>query len=187
MIQFHQDVAWVREPNGRSSPFDGARLGVSLQAAATVAGVVDLTLIESIVAVAHLYVCDCCPDRTTTPSEIVSLVVEMLSMLGMKDIARAYQQRGQWTQIKLDQMASAEDFELGFYNRLDARLRAVADAELELVQLSGLRACVMRLRGAQRWGAACRSLADEIVEFVRVRVEQVRPTRSVALNVEVLE
>jgi hypothetical protein len=187
MIQFPEDLAWVREADGRSRPFDGARLGVSLQAAATVAGVVDLTLIESIVAVAHLYVCDCCPERTTTPPEIVSLVIEMLTMLGMREIARAYEQRGLWTQIRLDQMAAGEDFELGFYNRLNTRLQAAADAELELVQLRGLRACVMRLRGAQRWGASCRTLADEIVEFVRVRVERVRPPRAVALNVEVLE
>ena len=94
--------------------------------------------------------------------------------------------RGQSAKISLDHMAE-EDFELGFYQRLAAALRAAAAEDLESLHLSGLRACVMRLRGAKRWGASCRSLADDIVRFVRSRIAQDRTPSPAALSVEVTD
>jgi hypothetical protein len=56
-----------------------------------------------------------------------------------------------------------------------------------MVRLCGLRACVMQLRGARRWGAGCRQLAEEIITHVRSRVSGLRPEGAEPLRLAVLE
>ena len=189
MIQERHDIAWVRGGDGRLTPFDAARLTDSLQQAAAIAGHTDSLLAESVASAVYLFARDGTPDATIDVAEIAEIVLAVLSMLDSKDIARAYAQRRQWAEIRLDRMAASTQtgFELEFYHRLDRELRTLTDEELELVQLRGLRSCVMQLQGAQRWGLACRSLADDIVGFVRGRVLQVRQAYTTALSLEVLE
>jgi hypothetical protein len=109
----------------------------------------------------------------------------VLKALTCDHIARAYARRREWTEIHLDEIAG---FELEFYRQLDEALTTASSAEeTSMMQLRGLRACVMRLCGAQRWGESCRTLADEIVDFVRARVVRCRPAAAGALRMEVLE
>ncbi|MEI6082874.1 MAG: hypothetical protein WCS70_01085 [Verrucomicrobiota bacterium] len=187
MIQLREEIAWVRDSQDRLTPFDVARLAASIHGAVAVAGAAEHLLAESVASAIHLYTRDVCQRQTIAAVEIAELVNAVLTMLGLEEIARAYEQRRQWTEIRLDQLSATADFELGFYRRLNSELNAVVDDELELVQLRGLRACVMQLQGARRWGESCRALADDIVGFVRDRVRQVRRASSTALCVEVLE
>ncbi|MCG3148346.1 MAG: hypothetical protein PCFJNLEI_01789 [Verrucomicrobiae bacterium] len=185
MIQLREDIAWVRDAAGRLAPFDNVRLAASIQNAVATAGLAEHLLAESIASAIHLYTTDTCRQQTIAASEIAELVNAVLTMLDLDEIARAYEQRRQFAEIRLDRLTESADFELGFYRRLDSELTAVVDDDLELVQLRGLRACVMRLRGARRWGESCRVLADEIIGFVRERVRQV--SRAGTLYVEVME
>jgi hypothetical protein len=66
-------------------------------------------------------------------------------------------------------------------------LGAAADHQLSAMEVDGLRACVMQLRGARRWTAGCREFAEEIVEYVRVRVARVRPAQAASLQLAVVE
>ena len=166
MIQLREDIAWVRDRDGRLTPFDGTRLVVSIQRA-----IGDQLLAESIATAVHRYVCDGKPAEIITAAEVVELVCAALTMFNLTGCADAYRQRRQFAEIQLDQLASSETFELGFYRQLDHELRALV--EPARLNLRGLRACVMRLRGARRWGESCRALADEIVNFIRGRVRQV--------------
>jgi hypothetical protein len=185
MIQLREDIAWVRDSDGRLTPFDVERLALSIRSAVVLAGTAEQLLAESVASAIHLFTRDTCREQTIDATEVGELVNAVLTMLGLNDVALAYEQRQQWTQIRLDQLTESADFELGFYRRLDSKLMAVVDEELELVQLRGLRACVMRLCGARRWGDSCRALAEDIVGFVRDRVQRVN--RSTALSVEVME
>jgi hypothetical protein len=185
MIQLREDIAWVRQADGRCEPFDVAQLTASIHRAIAAAGLTDQLLAESIAAAIYHYTCEICRQQTIAASEIEELVIAVLTMLDLDMVVQTYERRRQSAQIQLDRLTDTADFELGFYRRLDTELAAVAADELEWVQLSGLRACVMRLRGARRWGESCRVLADEIVAFVRERIQQVN--RTVNLRVEVME
>ena len=172
MIQLREDIVWVRGAAGNLTPFDSDKLVASIAHA-----IGDQLLAESIAAAVSRYACDGKATDTITGAEIADLVCAALTLFGLTDCADAYRRRGQFAEIRLDQLAGAEAFELGFYRQLDHELRALAGPAR--LNLCGLRACVMRLRGAQRWGDSCRTLADEIVGFVRDRVQQV--------NIEVTE
>jgi len=183
MIQLREDVAWVREADGRLTPFDVTRLAASIHGAAAKADAAEHLLSESVASAIHRYTQDVCRAQTIAATEITELVGAVLTMLGLEDIALAYVQRRQWAEIQLDQLTGTTDFELGFYRRLDTELNAVVTDDLERVLLRGLRACVMQLRGARRWGESCRVLADDIVGFIRERMR----TRAATLSVEILE
>jgi hypothetical protein len=185
MIQLRQDIAWVRAEDGRLMPFDTDRLTKSIEQACEFVGHADRLLAESVAAAIHHYVGEQESDRTISASEISRIVLMVLSTLTRDCIARAYARRREWTEIRLDELGG---FELDFYRQLDEALRtASVTDETSMMQLRGLRACVMRLCGAQRWGESCRALADEIVDFVRVRVLRTRPSSAGALRMEVLE
>ncbi len=62
---------------------------------------------------------------------------------------------------------SGENFELLFFPRLRAELRSQLGQSPQVVRFSGLRTCVKRLVGAQRWGRRCQRLEDQIVDFLR--------------------
>ncbi len=78
-------------------------------------------------------------------------------------------------------------FELEFFQELDHALSAAANRRLVAMRIDGLRACVMKLRGARRWTAECRRLAEDIVEHVRGRVVRMRSPRAASLKLAVVE
>jgi hypothetical protein len=185
MIQLREDLAWVSADDGRLTPFDADRLIKSIEQACEFAGHADRLLAESVAAAVEHYALECESDHTIAAAEISRIVLAVLRALACEDIAHAYARRREWTEIRLDQISG---FELEFYRQLDEALRAASGAEeTARMQLRGLRACVMRLRHARRWGTSCRALADEIVEFVRARVARSRPASAGALRMEVLE
>ncbi len=163
MIQLREDIVWVRATDDTQTPFDGSRLAASIQRA-----IGDQLLAESISTAIYRYACDA---ATITVTEIAELTCAALMLFGLADCAEAYRRRDRFAEIRLDQLAGSETFELGFYRQLDHELRSVTEAAQ--LNLTGLRACVMRLRGARRWGESCRTLADEIVSFVRDRVQKI--------------
>jgi hypothetical protein len=189
MILPREDIAWIKTDEGRVAPFDGERLADSIQRAAARVGHSDSLLAESIAAALQLFVCEGTGQRTLTAREVADLVASVLSMLGFEEIAQAYALQERRAQIRLDEMAARADagLELEFFRQLDAALGAAADGRTALMEVGGLRTCVMRLRGAQRWGASCRRLAEEIVNHVRVRVALLRPTQAVELRLAVME
>jgi hypothetical protein len=189
MIQAREDIGWVRTEDGGLSPFDESRLSQSVQRAAEAVGHRDWWLAESVAAAIRLYLLESSADRTISLGELASLVFDVLGMLGYAEIAQAYVRRNQRAEIRLDDLAaqSSGGFELQFFRQLDAALLAASDEELSLVQVYGLRSCVMRLRGAHRWGDGCRRFAEDIVNYVRERVSQRRPGHAAALRLAVVD
>jgi hypothetical protein len=57
--------------------------------------------------------------------------------------------------------------ELFFFNRLRDELRRQLQHAPRMVRFRGLRCCVKQLAGARRWCARCRTLHDQIVDFLR--------------------
>jgi hypothetical protein len=73
--------------------------------------------------------------------------------------------------------------ELFFFPRLRDELRSQLQTSPQLLCFQGLRCCVKRLAGAQRWSSRCQDLHDRIVEFLRSCMHQENPSSNCALVV----
>jgi len=184
MILRCDNLAWVRSDDGRTSPFDAARLAASLLRAAARAGHGDWWLAESVALAMQEFIIAHCPQQTLPAALLSELLEDVLTALGYPDIARAYAQRRRCAELRLDQMTGPLS-ELEFFQRLDAALQVALDSQLASVRLRGLRSCVMRLRGAHYWSASCRRLAEEILCHVRERVARARPRHAGELQLMV--
>jgi hypothetical protein len=189
MIQLCDDMAWVKLADGRLAPFDEHRLAVSIHRAAENNGVSDWWLAESVAAAVHMYTVNSRSDGIIESGEIVEVVAQVLATLGYKTVSEAYGGGTDHVAIDLDELTRRMDaaFELEFFQRLDRALGAAASQRFLVMEVNGLRACVMQLRGGRRWSEGCRRLAEEIVAHVRERVARVRPPQAACLQLAVVE
>jgi hypothetical protein len=189
MIQLCDDVAWVKFADGRLAPFDEHRLALSIHEVAEKNGVSDWWLAESIAAAVHMYTVNTRADGIIDGSEIVEIVAEVLATLGYKKVSEAYAGGADRIAIDLNALTSRADaaLELEFFQRLDRALGAAASPRSLVMEVNGLRACVMQLRGVRRLSEGCRRLAEEIVEHVRERVARLRPPQAACLELAVVE
>jgi len=189
MIQLHEDVLWVKAEDGRLSPFDEQRLAMSIQRAAEKAGHIEWWLAESVAAAVHAFAVNTRSESVMLSGEITEVVAAVLATLGYDWISEAYAAGADRVAIHLNELAwrTNAGFELEFFQQLDHALGAAANRRLVAMRLDGLRACVMQLRGARRWTAGCRQLAEDIVEHVRGRVVRVRSRRAASLKLAVVE
>ncbi len=68
----------------------------------------------------------------------------------------------------LHQLAeSGEGCELFFFPKLRDELRLQLQGSPEMLRFCGLRNCVKRLAGAERWCSRCQQLHERIVDFLR--------------------
>lgn len=176
MIQARDNLVWVRNAAGDLEPFDEERLAAAAQ---RVAGDDEdgQAVAQAVAGAVYQYARDHASERVVTTAEIAEMVEAVLLMLGYDEAAARCGE-----EIRLDELAarSGVGFELAFYRDLGAALGAAT--ERRAVRLSGLRACVLQLRGTRRWGAACRQVAREILAFVYARTARAR-----ALNLAVTE
>jgi hypothetical protein len=189
MILLEQDMVWVRGADGCLTPFAVRRLASAIYEAARQAGSPADWIAVPVAEAVAAYLTAREGDRVVAASELRQIVLAVLEMLGCGEIARVYQHGRQRVEIRLDELAarSGAGFELDFFQQLDAALAAVRDDAMRQMRVQGLRACVLQLRGAQRWGTECRRMAEEIVGHVRGRVARMRSRTAESLNLAVLE
>ena len=189
MICPREDVTWVRSADGSLAPFDEQRLAESLRRVTALLSAGEECLPESLAAAVRKFLEEARRDRTISAVELVELVASVLDALGYGRVMDAYVLSCRHVEIELDELAadSPTVWELDFFRQLDRALIAATDGRLALLQVRGLRACVLRLRGAKRWGTGCGRLAEDIVSYVRDRVRSLRPTRAKMLRLAVLE
>lgn len=189
MIQYHHDVVWVKEADGRTVPFDPSRLSASVERAASLAGCAGCSLGESLAAALEMFALNIAKEPVLAAGDIAQFVETVLNSIGYSTIARMYSHRKNHVEIRLEDMASrvTTGFELGFYQRLDHALDVVNNSGTTLVQIRGLRECVLKLRGARRWSDRCGRLADDIVDHVRMRAAHLRTNTASSLHLTVLE
>ena len=128
-------------------------------------------------AAVHAFVVKSRSDGVIHSSEIVEIVVAVLSTLGFEKLSEAFSVHEHSTAIHLNDLAAqmGAAFELEFFRQLDRALHAASDHKLSVIEVDGLRACVMHLlRDAAVDGRVSRSWPEEIVEYMRERVARVR-------------
>ena len=70
--------------------------------------------------------------------------------------------------VEADLRGLADDGgELFFFPRLRDEVRRRLDGTPRVLHFHGLRECVKQITGAKRWGAQCRALNDQIVDYLR--------------------
>ena len=189
MIQARENLVWVANAAGHLEAFDEQRLAESVRRAGGSDEEEARDVAEAIAGAVYHYVREHARDRLVTVAEIGEMVQALLAMLGYDETSERYSGQSARTEIRLDEVAAAggAGFELAFFRELDVALSATTNGELRRVRLSGLRACVLQLRGTRRWSVACRRLAEEILGYVYARTICVRPRAATALQVEVVE
>jgi hypothetical protein len=189
VILLEQNMVWVRDADGRLTPFVPRRLAEAIHDAARQAVSPTDWIAVPVAEAVTAYLMERDGEPVVAASELRQIVLTVLKMLGCKEIACAYQREHQRVEIRLDELAaqSGAGFELDFFQQLDTALAAVRDDAMRQLRVQGLRACVLQLRGAQRWGTGCRTTAEEIVGHVRARVARMRSPTAEALNLAVLE
>ncbi len=77
-------------------------------------------------------------------------------------------------QTDLRQLAdkTSEGFELFFFQELRDEVQANLRRSPNVIQFSGLKDCVKRIVGAQRWCSRCRRMHGQIVSFLRTCLDQ---------------
>jgi hypothetical protein len=180
MIQLRDDIVWVREADGRLSPFSEGRLAVSIHRAAKNGGESDPLLAEAVAAAVREFIGAVHPDAAIERRDLASLVASILAALGYTKISTAYLLRQRRAEINLARLAGETEsgIELDFFRRLDLALAELGEPRTRRVQITGLRECVLKLKRAQRWTQACSGMADEIVAFVRGRAARIHAQAS---------
>src|SRR5271154_6047702 len=90
MIQALEEIVWVKFEDGHLAPFDEQRLALSIQDVAERAGHSDWWLAESVAAAVHAFVVKSRSDGVIHSSEIVEIVVAVLSTLGFEKLSEAF-------------------------------------------------------------------------------------------------
>ncbi|MBM3879575.1 MAG: hypothetical protein FJ387_07615 [Verrucomicrobia bacterium] len=167
MIQLHSDYLVFETPAG-GIPCAIDRVVVEL-AMDSVEGV-DPELVKNAAAgVLHFFKTELGRDYVTV-GEFSAALSSVLRGFGLEVTAAAPAASDPTiSEADLRQIAveCGQGFELAFFSRLRAVVRARLEVTPKILRFSGLRSCVKQLAGASRWTAACQQLNDQIVEYLR--------------------
>ena len=99
-------------------------------------------------------------------SALEKVFVELGLEVKMSETPEPPSPRQQVVEADLSGFAT-EGGELFLFPRLRDEIRRSLDGTPRVLRFHGLRDCVKQVTGAKRWGAQCRALNDQIVEYLR--------------------
>jgi hypothetical protein len=168
MILLAPDCLLFQMPSGESVPFSAEMISVELAEGA--GGLFEQDFVEHAAASVFHYFKNHLGRRTVSVAEFASAFESVLHGLGLKLEAGQVTVPGAGKAAKdlrlLAQEAGA-GCELVFFPRLRALVREQAHSSPQLIRFHGLRGCVKRLLGAQRWSPRCEQFRDQIIDFLR--------------------
>lgn len=174
MILLAPDCLLFQMSSGESVPFSAEMISVELNDG--VSESFEQDFVEHAAASVFHYFKNHLGRKTVSVAEFAAAFEGVLHGLGLKLDAGRVAVRGGGQAAKdlrlLAQEAGA-GCELMFFPRLRASVRDQAHRSPQLIRFHGLRGCVKRLLGAQRWSPRCEQFRDQIIDFLRrsVRVE----------------
>ena len=174
MIRLAPDCLLFQMPSGESMPFSAETISVELGDGA--AGWFDQDFVEHAAAsVFHYFKFDLSRE-TVSMAEFAATFESVLHGLGLKVEIEplTVPSAGKAAKdLRLLAQEAGTGCELVFFPRLRASVREQAHRSPQLIYFHGLRGCVKRLLGAQRWSPRCERFRDQIIEFLQhsVKVE----------------
>ena len=185
MILLAPDCLLFQMPSGESVPFSAETISVELSEGA--GGWYEQDFVEHAAASVCHYFKNHLGRKTVSMAEFASAFESVIQGLGLKlDPGRltVTSADNAAKDLRLLAQEAGAGCELVFFPRLRASVREQASLSPQLIRFHGLRSCVKRLLGAQRWSPRCEQFRDQIVEFLRRSVRAEATGDSCALMVE---
>lgn len=163
--------------------YDTSWLDDALRRAARAADHTDFPFIEEIRTGVTQYLETKCPLRLLQIEELFEKIRKMLVTIGCDRIAENLHLLAPPVTVSLVRtaMEAGNAFELAFFNALRSELATLRSAGAEVVRFTGLRECILILRGCAKWNKACDATLAEIRAFLaaldREQETEARPLR----------
>ena len=168
MITLAQDCLLFEMSGGESIPFSAEMVTVEIVGAQGSAWDEDFVR-QAAKAVFHYFKQEM-GRQTVTVGEFTSALEKVLHGLNLRNgLLLGPEPAAEPAGGDLGQLARESGFsgELSFFPRLREELRRQVRCGLRVVRFQGLRECVKHLVGTGRWTGQCRSLEEQIVEYLR--------------------
>lgn len=185
MILLADNFLFFKLPSGESVPFSAEMISVEL--ANNDGEKFEQDFVEHAAASVFHYFKNDLGRKTVSVAEFASAFESVLNGLGLQlDSGRIAELRDEAATKDLQLLAfhAGEACELAFFPRLRSAVHAQFQLTPSLVRFHGLRGCVKRLLGAERWSPRCDKLRDHIVEFLSRTLHKETAGNSCALVVE---
>ncbi len=172
MIALPSSLPLLRVGRYELTTYGSEWLETSIKDAAKRAGHDEWWLACDITRSLMLYLRNNFPGTAITLEELNSRIRLILSKIGFKDIGDQVDLPPPSLKISLHDIAlEAECFELRFFQLLQERLIELAELGARRITLSHARRGVKTLQSARNWGAKCDTLEQEIITFLRARLQ----------------
>jgi hypothetical protein len=173
MIAYLEELPLIRFPDGRVWRYESSWLTESLALAAETVGQ-ESWLAPHVAQGVEAYLRRDVQEDILPLADLEAIVRRALCAVGFPEIANAYESIPPPTRFSLLDLALAagSGFELLFFQILSRRLQEAVEAGSRRIACEDLRDCVKVLRGAKHWRSDCRGLHEEIIDFVRERLEK---------------
>jgi hypothetical protein len=185
MILLADNFLFFKLPSGESVPFSPEMISVEL--ADGLGKPFEQDFVEHAAASVFHYFKNELGRKTVSVAEFASAFESVLNGLGLKLNAgriAAVPDDAANKDLQLLAFHAGDACELAFFPRLRTAAQAQFQLTPRLIRFHGLRGCVKRLLGAERWSPRCDRLRDQIVEFLRRTLRQETAGDSCALLVE---
>lgn len=185
MILLADNFLFFKLPSGESVPFSAEMISVELTDGA--GKPFEQDFVEHAAASVFHYFKHDLGRKTVSVAEFASAFESVLNGLGLKlDSGRVATLRDESANKDLQLLAfhAGDACELAFFPRLRTAVHAQFQLTPRIVRFHGLRGCVKRLLGAERWSPRCDHLRDQIVEFLRRTLHKETAGSNCALLVE---
>lgn len=186
MIWLADKFLFFQMPSGESVPFSAEMISVELADGSPDAFSQDF-LEHAAASVFHYFKHDL-GRKTVSVAEFAAAFESVLNGLGLKPgggtrpAPTRDDSANKDLQLLLSHAGAAG--ELAFFPRLRTAVLAQFQLTPRLVRFRGLRGCVKRLLGAERWSPRCDRLRDQILEFLQHTLSKETAGSNCALLVE---
>jgi hypothetical protein len=167
MIAYHHNRPALQIGHHQVFEYDTAWLDMALERAARAAEV-EFPFVADIRSGVVRYLETRCPLKLMPIGDLYERMRRMLIKIGCERIADHLQPLAPPVTVSLVQTArdAGFGFELGFFEALRGELSALREAGVEDIRFTGLRECILELRGTEAWNAKCDQLLREIEAFL---------------------
>lgn len=167
MITLSADCLMFQLSNGESVPFSADM--ISVEVLGETAQWLDSEIVKQAAKAVFHYFKHELGRQCVTTDDFAAALEKVLHNFKLSSPPVQETPRGSVLEADLSQLAreTGEGRELVFFPRLREELRFQLKNEPSVLRFHGLRACVKHLVGADRWGLRCRSLEEQIVEYLR--------------------
>jgi len=167
MIALQSDHLIFQLTNGESVPCSAEMITIEIVGNSD--GLLDPDLLRHAAASVFHYFKAELERESVTVGEFAIALEKALHGLGLTLFADHSPREQQMLEADLGLLAreAADSLELFFFPRLRKELRAQLRRSPRVLRFRGLRGCVKRLAGAQRWSPRCEKMQEQIVGYLR--------------------